>query len=184
MGWFDDLLNTQWFKDGVPLPRRQIVNVTFPQKSVSSNDGDIVDDPTNDQHLLRLPFYRPYYPWFLTNAPAVAALRYVRPYRDTYDTTTIVSQSLVVPKTFRPSYLGWLSCGSPLADAITFTVYKGGVATALSLTIPAGTTGPTNDLFQANTTDVTWNKGETLGLGVTQAGTAVQAAWHAIVVLQ
>lgn len=185
MSWFDDLLNTQWFKDGVALPRRRIVDVTFPAKSLSSNDGDIVDaGAVLDQHNLRLPFYRPYWPFFLTAAPAVAALRFVRPYRDIYDTTAVVNQALVVPHTFRPSYLGWQCSGLALTDAISFTMYKNGVATALVLNIPANQSGLNNDIFQANGTDVTWNRGDTLGLGVTQAGVAVQASWHAIVVLQ
>jgi hypothetical protein len=184
-GWFDDLLNTQWFKDGAPLPRRQIVDVTFPQVSGSSNDGDIVDDgPTLDQHRLRMPSYRPAWSFPLTTAPAIAALRYVRPFRDTYDTTAIVNQAYVVPKPFIPYYLGWVCFGTALADAITFTMYKNGVATALSLTIPGGTSGATNDIFQANGTNVRWDRGDTLGLGVTQFGATAQASWHALVTLQ
>lgn len=185
MSWFDDLLNTQWLNDGVALPRRQIVDVTFPQVAGGSNDGDIVDDGSVlDQHRLRVPSYRPSWQFFMTNAPAVAALRFVRPFRDLYDTTPIVSQAFVVPKTFIPYYLGWQSSGAALADAITLTAYKNGVATALTLTIPGGTTGLTNNIFQANNTNVRWNKGDTIGLGVTQAGTAVQAFWHTLVAIQ
>lgn len=186
MSWFDDLLNTQWYNDGVALPRRQIVDVTFPAVNpgdLSTNDGTI-DGPVVDQHRLRMPSYRPSY-WFpMTAAPAVAALRYVRPFRDIYDTAFISGQAWVVPHTFCPYYLGWLSSGSPLSDAATFTVYKNGAATALSLTIPGGTTGVGNDLFAANGTGVVWNRGDTLGLVVTQAGTAAQAFWHAMVTLQ
>lgn len=185
MSWFDDLLNTQWFNDGVALPRRQIVDVTFPQVAGSSNDGDIIDDgAVLDQHSLRMPSYRPAWPFPMSAAPAVAALRYVRPFRDTYDTTPIVNQALVVPKPFIPYYLGWVCFGTALADAITFTAYKNGVATALSLTIPGGTSGDVNDLFATNGTNVRWNKGDTLGLGVTQAGATIQASWHALVTLQ
>lgn len=185
MSWFDDLLNMQWWKDGAPLPRRQVVDVTFPQIGGASNDGDIIDDgATLDQHSLRLPSYRPMWQFPLTAAPAVAAVRYVRPFRDIYDTTAIVNQAYVVPKPFIPYYLGWICFGTALADAITFTAYKNGVATALSVSIPGGTSGGTNDIFAANSTNVRWNKGDTLGLAVTQGGVSVQASWHALVTLQ
>lgn len=180
MSWFDDLLNTQWFKDGAPLPRRQIVDVTFP-----GGNGDIIDNgAVADSHSLRLPFYRPYWPWFLTAAPAVAALRYVRPYRDLYDTTAIVSQAFVVPHAFRPTHFSWICMGAALAtDNISFTVYKNGAATALTLAVAPGT-APGTFIDVGNPTDVTWQRGDTLGLGVTQSGATAQAFWHALVVLQ
>jgi hypothetical protein len=180
MSWFDDLLNTQWWKDGIALPRRQIVNVTFNP----AGNGDIIDDgPVLDRHRLRMPFYRPYWHWPMTAAPAVAALRYVRPFRDTYDTTTIVNEALVVPHTFCPTHFSFICMGSTLVDSAVFVAYKNGVATALSLTIPGGTF-PGTFVDVSNGTGVTWNRGDRLGLGVTQGGAFAQVAWNALVVLQ
>jgi len=182
MSWFDDLLNMQWWKDGVPLPRRQVVDVTF---TGLQNGGDLIDDSVNDRTKLFMPPYRPQWPFPLTAAPAVNAIRYVRPFRDTYDTTPIVSQTFVVPKTFTPDYIGWDCFGVALAtDSITFTAMKNGVATALAITIAAGSPGGLADQFSANSTGVTWNKGDTLGLQVLQSGATAQASWHALVTIQ
>jgi hypothetical protein len=180
MSWFDDLLNLQFWKDGLPLPRRQVVNVTFPGNIESG--GSLVDNPGQDRHDLTLPRFRPHWQWFMTAAPAVNAVRFIRPYRDTYDTTPIVSQSFLVPKAFTPRYFGWQCAGTALADAIAFTIVKNGTATGVVLNIPAASPPGIGNIF-TGALSVSFAAGDRLGVQVLQAGATAQANWHAQLVL-
>lgn len=180
MSWFDDLLNFQIWNDGIALPRRQVVNVTLPDEAVSG--GSMVDNPGQDRTDLTLSRFRPHWLWFLTSAPAVNAARFIRPYRDQYDTTAIVSQSLPVPKAFQPRYFGWQCAGTALADAIAFTVVKNGVDTGVVLNIPAASPPGIGNIF-VNALSISFAKGDSLGVKVLQAGTTPQAFWHAQLVL-
>ncbi len=176
MSWFDDLLNIQIWKDGIALPRRQVVNVTIPDSADSG--GSLVDNPGQDRSDLTLPRFRPHWLWFLSHAPAVNAVRYIRPYRDIYDTSFAVSRALPVPKAFQPRYFGWHAAGFALSDAITFTIVKNGVDTGVVLNIPAGAPPGIGNIF-TSALSVSFAKGDSLGVKVLQAGTAVQNSWHA-----